>query len=95
MTRQEHLLVILAEECAEVAHRCSKALRFGLDDVAPGQALTSGEQIRKELMHLLVVAGYLNDEGLDLSHDQDVSNAKIDAVELWLEHSRRQGTLTV
>ncbi len=35
MNRRDHLLDILAEECAEVAIRVSKALRFGLDEV-PG-----------------------------------------------------------
>ena len=29
MTREEHLLTIVAEECAEVAQRATKALRFG------------------------------------------------------------------
>ena len=33
MTRTEYLLVVLAEECAEVAHAASKAIRFGLTDV--------------------------------------------------------------
>ena len=32
MTREEHLLTIVAEECAEVAQRATKALRFGLTD---------------------------------------------------------------
>jgi len=30
MNRMEHLLAVLAEECAEVAQRCSKAQRFGM-----------------------------------------------------------------
>ena len=32
MTREEHLLVCLIEECAEVQKAATKALRFGLDD---------------------------------------------------------------
>jgi len=32
MNRTEHLLVCLAEECAEVGQAVAKALRFGLDD---------------------------------------------------------------
>jgi len=33
MLLQEHLLIILAEECSEVAQRASKALRFGLREI--------------------------------------------------------------
>lgn len=32
MNKSEHLLTIVAEECAEVQKEISKALRFGLDD---------------------------------------------------------------
>ena len=35
MNREEHLLTILSEECAEVIKDVSKALRFGLDDYPP------------------------------------------------------------
>ena len=96
MTRQEHLLIILAEECAEVAHRCSKALRFGLGDVAPGQALTNAQAIEREMCHLYTVAGLMREEDIIGPWiDTDVVRAKLAAVELWLEHSRKQGTLTV
>jgi hypothetical protein len=37
MTREQHLLTILAEECGEVVQRASKAIRFGLDESQPGQ----------------------------------------------------------
>lgn len=32
MNVEEHLLVCLAEEGAEIAHDCSKSLRFGIND---------------------------------------------------------------
>jgi hypothetical protein len=35
MNPTEHLLSCLAEECAEVAQRASKSLRFGLSEVQP------------------------------------------------------------
>ena len=59
MTRTEHLLTILAEECAEVAQRVSKALRFGVDEVQPGQGKTNGERVRDELGDLLAVYAML------------------------------------
>lgn len=58
MTRDEHLLVIAAEECAEIAKRCSKALRFGLNETqadaghavtgSPEESLTNRERIELE-----------------------------------------------
>lgn len=36
MTREEHLLVIIAEECVEIAKNATKALRFGLHECGPG-----------------------------------------------------------
>lgn len=55
MNESEHLLCCLAEECAEVAQRVSKALRFGLDEVQPGQSLTNAERIVGELVDLNAV----------------------------------------
>ena len=55
MTRHEHLLTILAEECAEVAQRVSKALRFGVLEVQPGQEKTNAERIVEELIDLKAV----------------------------------------
>jgi len=37
MNRTEYLLTQAASECNEVAHRITKALHFGLDEVQPGQ----------------------------------------------------------
>jgi hypothetical protein len=53
VTRTEHLLVILMEECAEVAHRASKALRFGLAEVQPGQPLRNAKRIEHEFIDLV------------------------------------------
>jgi hypothetical protein len=59
MNRTEHLLFTLAEECAEVAHCASKAARFGLDEIKPGQSLTNRERILQELNDLWAVAEML------------------------------------
>lgn len=90
MNRTEHLLTILAEECAEVAQRSSKALRFGLKEIEPGQSLTNEQRICYELNDLLGVVSML---GL-LNIDLESIEAKKIKVETFLEYSRKQGTLT-
>jgi len=50
MTLDEHLLICLAEECSEVVQRITKALRFGLDEVQPGQEFTNSQRIGQELI---------------------------------------------
>jgi hypothetical protein len=55
MTRTEHLLFILAEECAEVAQRASKAARFGLAEVQPGQDKTNARRLMDEMNDLIAV----------------------------------------
>lgn len=88
MKRQEHLLVILAEECAEVAQRASKALRFGMDEIEPGQKLTNRERLCGEISDLWAAASMLGLEG-----DRERVIAKKQKVEEFLGYSRVLGTL--
>lgn len=63
MDRQDHLLIILAEECAEVQQAATKALRFGLDDfykILP----TNRQKISQELGDLFGVYEMLISEGI-------------------------------
>lgn len=87
MTREEHLLTILAEECSEVAQRCSKALRFGLDEVQPGQTLNNCERINQELSDLMTVVHMLN------LPTPAPSLQKGDKIKKFFELSLRVGTL--
>jgi hypothetical protein len=98
MNRREHLLTILGEEGVEVSQRCSKALRFGLDEVQPGQELTNAQRIRGEYIDLLAVMRMLVEEGAiepltDPSFMQAMED-KRQKVEKFLEYSRQCGTLT-
>jgi hypothetical protein len=96
MTRAEHLLWILAEECAEVAQRASKAARFGLEEVQPGQALTNAQRTKAEMVDLVAVWGKLCQEGLvePIRIDDPGIEAKQEKIEKYLEYSRDCGTLT-
>lgn len=61
MTVTEHALLVLMEECAEVAHAASKTLRFGWDEKNPydENALTNREQLVTELSDLIGAMRYL------------------------------------
>lgn len=102
MTRTEHLLAILAEECAEVAHRVGKALRFGLAEVQPGQDKTNAQRIMDEVNDFVAVyqmlAGPVVSPTSPLFRgDPDEFMAAVAAkqakVEKFLEYSATCGTL--
>jgi hypothetical protein len=95
MTRTEHLLIILAEECVEVAQRCSKALRFGLNEVEPGQSDTNARRIEVEMHDILAVYGMLREvEALPITVGGAVlTEMKRQKVDKYLAHSRQCGTL--
>ena len=93
MTRTEHLLTILAEECAEVAKECSKALRFGLDDAYSGR--TVKERLEAEIVDLIAVLHMIHWNGAINSGawNSDQINAKVDKVERFLRYSAERGRL--
>ncbi len=94
MTRNEHLLTILAEECAEIAQRVSKALRFSLAEIQPGQDLTNEERIEGEIHDLIAVAEMLNSEGVMITWPApETVAAKKAKVEKFLKLSAANGTL--
>ena len=72
---QRELLTIFEEECLEVIEQCSamivqatkagqrasKALRFGLDDVQPGQPFDNAQRLGQEIGDLCRVIEYMVD----------------------------------
>jgi hypothetical protein len=99
MTRTDMLLTILAEECAEVAQRVSKALRFGLTEIQPGQDKTNAERIEQEFLDLLAVYSMLHDDktlfgrGAVIVMPTDIIRAKTAKVEKYLAYSAECGRL--
>lgn len=94
MNRTEHLLTILAEECTEVAQRCTKALRFTLDEVQPGQELSNAQRIVDEIDDVLGVFGMLRAGGLLPPTSHDRQEAKKAKVEQYLKLSEAWGALS-
>lgn len=62
LSREDHLLAVLAEECNEVSKNVMKALRFGLMTREPGQDKTNAERISEELADLHAVKEMLESE---------------------------------
>ena len=101
MNRQEHLMTIAMEECAEVSQRISKAMRFGMEQVQRDandkpeenpDRMTNRERIQEEFADLVAVLEMI-DTGLVTVTSMQVA-AKRDKVERYLVRSRDNGTLT-
>lgn len=93
MTREQYLLICLAEECDEVGQRVMKALRFGLSEVQAGQELSNAERILDEMQDLVAVYTILSNENMipDLGF-VDVDR-KLSKIEKFMSISRREGVL--
>jgi translation initiation factor 2 alpha subunit (eIF-2alpha) len=95
MDRKEHLLTILAEECNETAQRASKALRFTMEEIQPGQDLTNAERLLEEFNQLYAMFEMLQEEGHigEILNESIIKKKKL-AVEKYLNHSKVVGTLS-
>lgn len=105
MTLREHFLAIAAEEAVEVAQRCTKALRFGLDQIQqayddvpwqnPGH-LTNADRIREEVADLLGtldLLGLLDLTCIGDSKLRDLAAAKQAKITRYLHIALQEGTL--
>lgn len=94
MTREQYLLIQMAEECNEIAQRCIKAARFGLHEVQPGQYKTNARRIFEEVCDFEAVKGMLEEEGSLPHWPEEVSrllDKKVDKVLKYLEYAKEQG----
>lgn len=73
--RQREILICMMEEAAEVQQRAAKALRFGLDEVQPGQPLTNAERLAQEVGDMGTLVAVACEEGVIC--DADVFQAQI------------------
>jgi len=88
MNEIEHLLTIFGEECAEAAQRASKAIRFGLAEVQPGQPDDNRRRLEREYSEVVAMADLL---GLKV-RDEDKA-AKVEKVKKFMAYSSELGTL--
>lgn len=88
MNELEYLLFTLSEECDESGQRASKAARFGMSEIQPGQPLDNKRRLEIEVADIIGVARMLK---LDI-REEDIQ-AKIAKVTKYMEYSRNLGTL--
>lgn len=97
MNEAEHLLTVLGEECAEIQQRISKALRFGLSEVEPGQATNNHDRICVEIADFRGVLELLQEREILRAIPYQAFTARIEAkkvkVQRFMEYAREQGTL--
>ena len=78
---EAELLTILIEECAEVQQRATKMLRFGVNEIQPGQELTNVDRLSLECGDLTAIGDLCIEAGLinsDLAEKQvPVKQAKL------------------
>ncbi|MBL4839367.1 MAG: hypothetical protein JKY47_00885 [Thalassospira sp.] len=85
---QRELLVILMEECCEVAQRASKALRFGLDETQPGQPFDNAQRLAHEIGDFKCMVSKLLEAGMIRITDVDVGNAsKREQLAKYMQHN--------
>jgi len=93
MNREEHLLTVLSEECAEVIKEVTKSLRFGLNDHKPGNPTSNAQRITNELGDLLGIMEMLIDENIIKPPEKSSAENKKSKVEKYLKYSAHIGKL--
>ena len=91
MDRKEHLLVLLAEECAELQQTIAKTLRFGLDSEHNGRDNYTSMII--EFNDILAVIELLKDENIEIELVDYFFERKQKKIEKYLTVSKKLGTL--
>lgn len=99
MNRDEYLMVVASEECAEIQYNISKAIRFGVDNHHPDKPeVTNGYQIMKEYYQLMAVMGMLASSGyvpeISKTDVDKIYFEKVDAVKKWMEYSMEIGKVS-
>jgi NTP pyrophosphatase (non-canonical NTP hydrolase) len=84
--RQQEILTIAQEECAEVIQVISKIHRFGLghEHVSSHRGITNTEKLNEEVGDLLAMIDLLIDENiLDTARLTEAKQRKIDKLRIW------------
>lgn len=94
ITRKECLLTSLIEECCETGQRATKALRFGIEEIQPGQKLTNKERLIYEFNDIFAAMELLQENGcIDRIIDRSYIEEKKIKIEKFIKYSIECGTV--
>lgn len=97
MSGADYLLSHIAQECAEIIVRCTKAQHFGLDEVQPEQGLTNAQRIAEELSDLYAMVDECQRQGILPEFTERDRQARISAkqrkAQIFRDYSRKLGRL--
>ena len=94
MNRLQYLLGLVGQECNEIGKEASKAAFFGLEDHAPGTAVTNASRVHQELDDLAAIVEMLNREfNFGYVPNEALISDKIDKVNLWQKYARQKGNV--
>jgi NTP pyrophosphatase (non-canonical NTP hydrolase) len=83
-TKENEVLDILQEECAEVIQAVSKIRRFGADNVKPGKPKTNRDHLEEELGDMLAMIDIMLEINLvDIDKLEVAKKAKIVKLKQW------------
>lgn len=83
-SKENEILLITQEECAEVTQAISKCYRFGLDNYKPGKPKTNRQHLAEELGDLLAMVTLCHDFGIVDFYDVMVAkDAKLEKLRQW------------
>ena len=79
------IILILSEECAEVAKEVSKIMRFGPDQIKPGKDKTNIQVLEEELGDLLAMVELLTDKNIGVTKNglELAKKAKFEKLKKW------------
>ena len=94
LTRQQHLLIKLMEECSEVIQASSKVLLFGKEDQHPDLFQNNEERLHEELNDLYGLIQMLAEEGF-LTHTCNVRiERRIAKTEHYIDYAKERGLVS-
>ena len=78
-------LIILQEECNEVAKEICKIMRYGPDQIKPGTDLTNIQHLERELGDLLAMVELLQDANVGVTSKgmNKAKKKKFEKLKLW------------
>lgn len=81
----KEVLLILQEECAEVAQAISKCFRFGPDQMKPGKDRTNINMLEEEIGDLYAMVELLTDLNIGVSNKgiKEAKKKKFEKLKTW------------